>query len=120
MPGNLLILLCDTPFQHESVDHVIEIADAALEKGHKVNIYLMMDGVYTPVKSQNGGPFNVTSVSDRLRGLMERGSKISNCRVCMEIRGVTTDSLPEDVDVGGIFDLSQMIEEADVVLSMVS
>ena len=120
MPRKLLILLCDSPFQHETVDHAIEIANAAIDKGHEVCIYLMMDGVYTPVKSQNGEPFNMSSVSERLQSLMAKGAEISNCRVCMEIRGVTSESSPEGVDVGGIFDLSEMLVEADVVLSLVS
>ena len=60
MSGKLLLFLSDSPFQHESVDNAIEISEAALEKGHEVNIFLMMDGVYNPVNSQNGEPFQMT------------------------------------------------------------
>jgi sulfur relay (sulfurtransferase) complex TusBCD TusD component (DsrE family) len=36
----------------------------------------------------------------------------------MELRGVTVEMLPSGVDIGGVFDLGEMISEADVVLSM--
>ena len=119
MTGKLLILLTDSPFQHESVDHAIDIAKAAMRKGHGVGIYLMMDGVYNPLKAQNGEPFNTSSVSERFSELVREGVEVSTCRVCMELRGVGAEDLPEGFDVGGIFDLSEMVAEADVVLSLV-
>jgi sulfur relay (sulfurtransferase) complex TusBCD TusD component (DsrE family) len=116
--GRMLILLCESPFQNESVDHAIVISRSALVKGHDVDIYLMMDGVYGPVTSQSGEPFHMDSTSDRFKELVELGATISGCRVCMELRGVTEEMLPEGVDIGGIFDLGEMLAEADVVLSM--
>lgn len=119
MAKSLLILLCDSPFQHESVDHATELSKAARRRGHDVSIYLMMDGVYNPLTSQSGEPFNMRSVSERLAELIEEGVKISTCRVCMEIRGIQEDTMPDGVDVGGIFDLSEMVAESDVVVSLV-
>lgn len=119
MTGKLLILLTDSPFQHESVDHAIEISRAAVRKGHGVCVYLMMDGVYDPVKAQNGEPFNTSSVSERFSELVREGVEVSTCRVCMELRGLGAEDLPEGVDIGGIFDLSEMSAEADVILSLV-
>jgi len=119
MSGKLLILLADSPFQHESVDHAIEISRAAVRKGHRVSVYLMMDGVYDPVKAQNGEPFNTSSVSERFSELVREGVEVSTCRVCMELRGVGAEDFPEGIDVGGIFDLSEMVAEADVLLSLV-
>jgi len=119
LPKSLLILLCDSPFQHESAEQACEIAQAALRKGHKVNIFLMMDGVYNPVTSQSGAPFNMRSISERLTDLIKNGVRITACRVCMELRGVKEEMLPEGLDVGGIFDLSEMIADSDVVINFV-
>jgi tRNA 2-thiouridine synthesizing protein D len=119
LPGKLLIFLCDSPFQHESVDQAYEIAQAALRKGHNVNIYLMMDGVYDPITSQNGAPINMRSVSEKFADLMSKGVRITACRVCMEIRGVGEKMLPKGFDVGGTFDLSEMMSESDVVINFV-
>jgi sulfur relay (sulfurtransferase) complex TusBCD TusD component (DsrE family) len=116
--GRMLILLCESPFQHESVDHALNLSKTALEKGHDVDIYLMMDGIYGPVTSQSGEPFHMDSISKRFKELADIGATISGCRVCMELRGVKKSMIPEEVDIGGIFDLGEMVANADVVLSM--
>ncbi len=116
--GRMLILLCDSPFQHESVDHALNLSKAALDKGHDVDIYLMMDGIYGSLTSQSGEPFQMDSMSDRFKELVNLGATISGCRVCMELRGVTEEMIPEGVDIGGIFDFGEMVAEADVILSM--
>ena len=116
--GRMLILLCETPFQNESVDHALNLTKVALEKGHEVDIYLLMDGVYGPLTSQNGEPFHMDSISNRFKELIDLGLNISGCRVCMELRGVTHEMTPDGVDIGGIFDLGEMVSEADVILSM--
>jgi len=115
--GRMLILLCESPFQREAVDQALEIARAALAKGHHVDVYLMMDGVYNPLTAQNGEPFHVESVSHRISELMEVGAKFSGCRVCMELRGVSSKDVPAGMDIGGIFDLSESLAEADTVIS---
>lgn len=117
--SSLLILLFDPPFQRDSSDHVYEIAQAALRKSHKVSIFLMMDGVYNPVTSQSGETFHMRSVSEKLVELLGKGVRIVACRVCAELRGVKKDMLPEGVDVGGIYDLADMVAESDVVISFV-
>lgn len=119
LPGGLTIFISDSPFQNESVDHALMIAETARRKGHNVNIYLMMDGVYNPITSQNGEPFNVSPISERLTELTRSGVNVSSCRVCMELRGVRKEDIPKEVDVGGIFDLSEMINESDVFLNFV-
>lgn len=119
MAKSLLILLYDPPFQYDSAEHAFEIAQAALRKSHKVNIFLMMDGVYNPVTTQNGEPFRVRSISERLTELIDKGVKITVCRVCAEVRGVTEEMLPEGVDIGGIYDLADMISESDVVINFI-
>jgi len=118
LPG-LLILLFDPPFQRDSADHVYEIAQAALRKGHKVNIFLMMDGVYNPVISQSGEPFHMRSVSEKLAELLGKGVRITACRVCAELRGVKSEMLPKGVEIGGIYDLADMVAESDVVINFV-
>lgn len=116
--GRMLILLCETPFQNESVDHALNLSKTAIAKGHDVDIYLMMDGIYGPVTSQSGEPFHMESISDRFKELVNLGASISGCRVCMELRGVNQEMLPGGVDIGGIFDFGEMVAEADVILSM--
>ncbi len=76
----------------------------------------MIDGVYGPVTSQSGEAFHMDSVSDSLKELVELGVTISGCRVCIELRGVREDMIPEGVDIGGNFDLGEMVAKADLLL----
>jgi sulfur relay (sulfurtransferase) complex TusBCD TusD component (DsrE family) len=117
--NSLLIFLCDSPFQNESVDKVLQISSAAIKKGKKVNIFLMMDGVYAPLISQSGASFDMQSISEKIQNLISKGAKIAACGSCMELRGVKEDMLPEGVAVGGLFDLSNMITESDVILNFI-
>lgn len=119
MLGTLLIVLCDSPFQYESADQVYEIAQAALRRGHKVNIFIMMDGVYNPITSQSGKPLKMSTVSEKFADLIDKGVKITSCRVCMELRGVEEKMFPNGLDIGGIFDFSDMIANSDVVINFI-
>jgi uncharacterized protein involved in oxidation of intracellular sulfur len=115
--ARLTILLCHSPFHHESVDEAIEIGRAALRRGHKLDLFLMMDGVYSAYNRQSGEPFMVEAVYQRLSDLMSKGGRIVLCRVCAELRGISEDNMPRGIEVGGLFDLSQSIAESDAVLS---
>jgi sulfur relay (sulfurtransferase) complex TusBCD TusD component (DsrE family) len=115
--ARLTILLCHSPFHHESVDEVIEIGRAALSRGHRLDLYLMMDGVYSAYNRQSGEPFNVEAVYQRLSDLISKGGRIVLCRVCAELRGVSEESIPQGIEIGGLFDLSESIAESDAVLS---
>ena len=115
--GRLTVLICDSPFHHESVDEALEISREALKQGHSVELFLMMDGVYSAYKKQSGEPFKVEAVHERLKNLVNSGARVNCCRVCMELRGLTEEEIPEGVELSGLFDLSESIAEADTVLT---
>jgi len=114
---SLLIILWDSPFQYESAELAYEMALATLRKKYNVNIFLTMDGVYNAVTYQNGAPFHMRSISAKLTELIKKGANIIACKFCMELRGVKEEMLPEGLVVGGIFDLSEMIFDSDVILN---
>jgi sulfur relay (sulfurtransferase) complex TusBCD TusD component (DsrE family) len=114
---SLLIILCDSPFQYESAELAYEMALATLRKKNSVNIFLTMDGVYNAVTYQSGAPFHMRSISEKLTELIEKGANVTACKLCMELRGVKEDMLPEGLVVGGIFDLSEMVFDSDVILN---
>ncbi len=115
--AQLTILLCHSPFHHESVDEAIEIGRAALNRGHGLDLFLMMDGVYSAYNKQSGEPFNVEAIHQRLSSLINEGARVVLCRVCAELRGISEENIPKGIEVGGLFDLSESIAESDTVLS---
>ena len=110
--GKLLIILCDPPFQYERVEHALRTADTALDKGHRVSFYLLIDDVYNIITSQKGDVFRVIPISERLKELMLKGTRVTCCKLCMELRGLEESMMPEGVIVGGISDLNDEISEA--------
>ena len=115
--GKLLIILCDTPFQSERVEHALKIAETALDKGHEVSFFLFMDGVYNMLTTQKGEHFRVTPVSERLKGLMAEGAKVTCCRLCAELRGVESSLRPGEITPTGVSEIDEELIEADAVLS---
>ena len=117
--GNLLIILSDTPFQSERVDHALNIADVTLDKGHEVSIFLLMDGVYNMMKTQNGIPFKLIPINEKLRGLLEKGAKIDCCRLCKKLRGLIESVTLNGIPASGISFLNEAIMEADSIISII-
>jgi len=117
--GNLLIVLSDTPFQSERVDHALNIAEVALDKGHEVSIFLLMDGVYNMIKTQNGDAFKLIPVNERLRDLLEKGAKVDCCKLCKKLRGLVESVILNGIPASGISFLNEAIMEADSIISII-
>jgi len=116
--GKLLIVISDTPFQSERVDHALNIAEATLEKGHEVSIFLFMDGVYNMMSTQSGNAFKLVPVNARLRSLQEKGAKVNCCRLCKDLRGIDESVALDGISTSGISFLNEAITEADSVISI--
>lgn len=116
--GNLLMVISDTPFQSERVDHALNIAETALDKGHEVSIFLFMDGVYNMVITQRGDAFKLMPINVRLRGLLEKGAKVNCCRLCKDLRGIDESVALDGISATGISFLNEAITEADSVISI--
>jgi sulfur relay (sulfurtransferase) complex TusBCD TusD component (DsrE family) len=115
--GSLLIILCDTPFQSDRVNHALKIADVALKMNHEVSIFLFMDGVYNMLKTQDGSLFKILATSQRLSDLIVKGAKIYSCKACKILRGIEDSLIPNGIQVSGISELNDLIEDADAVIS---
>jgi sulfur relay (sulfurtransferase) complex TusBCD TusD component (DsrE family) len=69
------ILLTQSPYQHQHGDTACHIADAALSKGHEVQLFLYVDGIYNPNRHQ-ALPDNPVLPKDRIAALMARGMRV--------------------------------------------
>ena len=115
----LLLILCLSPFQHDLVKHTIEIAKAAIQKRHKVSIFLFMDGVYNIMMTQDGEPFKLTPYFMQFQELIDMGVRIKICKLCKILRGVKDDNIPEKIKAEGIAVLNELILESDKVISFI-
>ena len=104
----------------DKVEKALRIAEVAIDKTHEVSIFLFMDGVYNIVNSQDGTPFNLMPIYNRIQELMERGAKVYLCMLCKILRGIKDNFIPDGIIVGGIAELNDLIGEADSIISFTS
>lgn len=116
--AKLGFLLTSGPFQFENWETVANIADAALDKGHEVQIFYYLDGVYNPIKYQTF-PDLPTLPKDRVESLVAKGTKIIACGICVNARGLEKGKdFIEGVKVGGLPDFAQIVGEVDSLVTL--
>ena len=77
-----------------SLDFAFRLAEAAIEKGHKVNFWLSGNGVMMAKKGQK--PFKDYSHNQkRMLGIIEKGAEVTVCEACAEARGYHKEDTPE-------------------------
>jgi len=116
--AKLGILLTSGPFQFQNSDSAVSIAEAALDKGHDVSIFLYLDGVYNPIKYQTFPDLDVLP-KDRFAALAARGVTIIACGICVNARGLQKGKdYVEGIRVGGLPDFAEIVGEVDRLISL--
>ena len=113
--GSISILLTTGPYTSQNTDTVIEIAKAAVKKGHQVmGIYLFMDGVVNANKDIDSLSEEERNITRLLEDLIVMGIKVFSCPVCCSFRGIKDEKLLIE---GGSFDglggLSELVLDSD-------
>ncbi len=112
------MILTTGPWQHQDWETAVSIAEAAVEKGHQVLIYLYLDGVYNPLKRQALEGFD-TMPKDSFARLIARGVRVIVCADASSARGLEADrSFIEGVEVGALPDLADLVGEVDRLISL--
>lgn len=108
------------PYTQQDLDTAIRIADAALEKGHEVGIFLFSDAVLAanakvkPVRSDRNIP-------EMLRTMIaEKGLKVDICGICMDYRGVTEEMIIEGSAPSGLPELAELVGTSDRFISLMA
>ncbi|MFQ5827420.1 MAG: DsrE/DsrF/TusD sulfur relay family protein [Dehalococcoidia bacterium] len=114
MAKTLTILLNRGPFVSEYADLALKVAIKAREKGHQVNLYLYVDGVWAPhVKAQK----SYANVGQRLREAMKLGVNVKICNRCADARDVVAGDVIEGIPLVGLFDFTEWLRSSDRVLT---
>jgi sulfur relay (sulfurtransferase) complex TusBCD TusD component (DsrE family) len=102
--GATLCLLATCSPESEKSRTLMKIAEAAVQLGHNVQIFLMCDGVYHVLRRD-------------FMKLIEMGVEITLCAHNALERGVEKR---ESVSFGSQYDLSQMVARSDGFMAFVS
>jgi tRNA 2-thiouridine synthesizing protein D len=112
----LTIVLAGTPYGGERGAHALRLAAAALERGHRVNLFATADGTYVALSGQAAK--GLPNLGGELEGLIERGLRVELCGSCVRFRGLSADRIVAGARPSSLKGLGAMLREADVVLSM--
>ncbi len=74
MPKTFTLYLSTSPYSFENTLSAVRIADAALNKGHVVNVIASADGVYCFLKKQKAK--GITNAEEEFTKLMQKGLKV--------------------------------------------
>jgi sulfur relay (sulfurtransferase) complex TusBCD TusD component (DsrE family) len=109
----IAFLFFSGPYQTESPETLVGLANAALEKGVDVKIFCYMDAVNCVKTGQKKVP-GVTNIEELFRELVAKGAEVHLCTLCMLVRG--TKDVIKDTKRSGTPAIANMVEESDRIL----
>ena len=74
MEKSFTLYLSTSPYSYENTLSTVKIAEAALNKGHTVNLIASADGVYCFLKKQKAK--GITNAEAEFSGLIQKGLKV--------------------------------------------
>jgi tRNA 2-thiouridine synthesizing protein D len=108
------IVIGDGAYTLERPYTMLRFAYTALLEGHRINIFLVEDGICVGKKNQD--PSTYDNVGKWMADVIEEGAKVLACGVCMKARGLSEDELLPGITKASMNGLVDMCTKADNVL----
>jgi len=108
------IVIGDGAYTSERPYTMLRFAYTALLEEHKVNIFLVEDGIFVGKKNQD--PTTYDNVAKWMTDVISEGAIVKACGVCMKARGLSEDELLDGIKKTTMNGFVEMCEEADNVL----
>ena len=109
------IIIGDAPYTKERPYTMLRYAYTALLEGHKINIFLVEDGIFVGKKGQD--PTSYDNIGKWMKDVIEEGAIVKACGVCMKARGLLEEELIEGIEKTTMNGLLEMTVEADNIIS---
>ena len=107
--GELTIVLTTGAMMGTGAYKAAKLAEAAMDRGHKVNLFCYGEGITALKRGQ--APKRFPDVSSIISRLIGRGMDVAACQTCLKARGYTQKDLIEGAVFGGLS--MQFIEWVD-------
>jgi len=108
------IVIGDGPYTKERPYTMLRFAMTALLEGHKINIFLVEDGIFAGKKNQ--APTTYDNVGKWMSDALSEGAKVMACGVCMKARGLSDEELMEGITRTTMNGFLEMCVESDNIL----
>ncbi|MCD6449528.1 MAG: DsrE family protein [Thermotogaceae bacterium] len=107
------------PYTNQDMDTAINIAKAAIEKGHEAAIFLFCDSVLainTKVKPVKGD----RNIPQILEDLIKKGVEVHICGICFQYRGLYENDIVPGAKLSGLPELATLIYESDRFINLMA
>ncbi len=108
------VIISDGPYTKERPFTMLRFAYTALLEDHKINIFLVEDGIFVGKKNQD--PSTYDNLEKWMKDVISEGATVKVCGVCMKARGMTEEELIEGIKKTTMNGFVDMCVEADKVL----
>ncbi|NVM37697.1 MAG: DsrE family protein [Candidatus Lokiarchaeota archaeon] len=108
------IVIGDGGYTVERPFTMLRFAYTALLEGHKINMFLVEDGIFVGKKNQD--PMAYDNIGKWMTDVISEGAKVKACGACMKARGISEDELMDGIEKTTMNGFVEMCEEADNVL----
>jgi len=108
------IIIGDGAYTSERPYTMLRFAYTALLEEHKVNIFLVEDGIFVGKKDQD--PSTYDNVGKWMTDIISEGANVKACGVCMKARGLSEDELIDGIEKTTMNGLVKMCEDADNII----
>jgi len=108
------IVIADGPYTKERPFTMLRFVYTALLDEHKVNIFLVEDGIFVGKKNQD--PTTYDNIGKWMSDVISEGANVKACGVCMRARGVSKEELIDGIEKTSMNSFLEMCVEADNVI----
>ncbi|MHA2035383.1 MAG: DsrE/DsrF/TusD sulfur relay family protein [Promethearchaeota archaeon] len=108
------IIIADGPYTKERPFTMLRFAYTALLEDHKINIFLVEEGIFVGRKNQDPSAYD--NLGKWMKDVISEGATVKACGVCMKARGIMEEELIEGIKKTTMNGLVDMCVEADKVL----
>ena len=116
MSKTLTIFLTTTPFAHQNSYTALRLIDAALDKGHTVNLFASADGVHNFTVGQRAA--GLPEIGPAFERLMQKGLHIELCGSCLSLRGIGREDILPGSQPSAMKRLFGLMKNGDVFMTL--
>ena len=108
------------PYSYQDLDTALNIAEAGLDKGHNVGIFLFADSILStfsrvkPIRMDRNIPERIKTM------IAEKGLQVDICGICMDYRGVSPQEVIEGAKPSGLPELAALMATSDRFLNLMA
>ncbi|MBI2304843.1 MAG: DsrE family protein [Chloroflexi bacterium] len=111
----LTLFLSTSPYSSENSSTVLRLAEAALSRGHQVNLFASGDGVHNFVSGQH--PSGLPNAPEGFERLISKGLRVELCGTCLRFRGIKKEDTIPGSEPSSLAGLMALIKESDHFLT---